>query len=299
MADPDFIVGDLATVTNTFKVSNVNTDPTTISLAVTTPAGVTTTYTYAASQITRTAAGVYTKDITLSEAGTWAYVWTGTGAAADVADGTISVRATRAGAADATDLLTPEEAQDAVKNPLRAANASQLLSLLAAVSNTVDDLCGAVVSRAITSREFAGGGYRIVLPLAPVSETAATTVQSVTEYRQGTAVALTAESLTVASATSYLLERTEGAIYRRSSWAPRRFECQRVVVSYTPGRYASTALVGAHFKEAAKIMLAHVWRLEQGFAAIEPDVPVAGASFAVPKRALELLRAEMLPPVFA
>lgn len=77
---------EIATLTNTFRVAGVATDPTTISLAVTTPSGTTTTYTYALTQITRTSAGLYTKDISCSEAGEWVAVWTGTGTAADVVE---------------------------------------------------------------------------------------------------------------------------------------------------------------------------------------------------------------------
>ena len=48
MADR-LVVGDTVTLTNTFKVSGTATDPTTISLVVTDPAGTATTYTYAAA----------------------------------------------------------------------------------------------------------------------------------------------------------------------------------------------------------------------------------------------------------
>jgi hypothetical protein len=80
-----------ATLTNTFTVSGVATDPTAISLAVTTPAGTTSTYTYALAEITKTSTGVYTKDIACTEDGVWKYVWTGTGTASDVVAGTWTV----------------------------------------------------------------------------------------------------------------------------------------------------------------------------------------------------------------
>ena len=41
-----FVVGDTVTLRNLFKVSGTLTDPTTVSLAVTSPSGTTTTYTY-------------------------------------------------------------------------------------------------------------------------------------------------------------------------------------------------------------------------------------------------------------
>lgn len=75
---------ELATLSNTFEVSGVETDPTTVTLVVTDPLGTATTYTHAGATITKTATGVYTKDIPCAEAGLWTGVWIGTGAASDV-----------------------------------------------------------------------------------------------------------------------------------------------------------------------------------------------------------------------
>ena len=74
---------ELATLSNTFSVAGVATDPTAVSLAVTDPTGTTTPYTYPAT-ITKTATGAYTKDVACSIAGTWTAVWTGTGTASDL-----------------------------------------------------------------------------------------------------------------------------------------------------------------------------------------------------------------------
>lgn len=86
-----FLVGESVVLTNTFQVANVATDPTTVSLAVTSPSGATTTYTYAAGTVTKTGTGVYTKTVVADAAGTWVYVWTGTGTAADIAPGYFDV----------------------------------------------------------------------------------------------------------------------------------------------------------------------------------------------------------------
>lgn len=64
----------------TFMVSKVKTDPTTVTLEVQDPGGSTDTYTYAASQITKDATGVYSKLIDLDQAGWWTYEWQGAGA---------------------------------------------------------------------------------------------------------------------------------------------------------------------------------------------------------------------------
>ncbi len=81
-------VGDSANLTKTFTDSGGDAaDPTTVSLTVTTPVGVATTYTYAGGQITKSGTGVYTKAITSTEAGTWRYVWSGAGAVVDTDPG--------------------------------------------------------------------------------------------------------------------------------------------------------------------------------------------------------------------
>jgi hypothetical protein len=82
---------ELATLSNTFAVASVATDPTTVVLVVTDPTGTATTYQYSLAEITKTGTGVYSKDIACTTAGTWQYVWIGTGAASDVVAGTWTV----------------------------------------------------------------------------------------------------------------------------------------------------------------------------------------------------------------
>lgn len=50
-------------------------DPGALRLKIKSPAGVVTTYSYAAAQITRDGTGAYHADVTLTAAGTWAYRW--------------------------------------------------------------------------------------------------------------------------------------------------------------------------------------------------------------------------------
>lgn len=86
-----YVVGQPVVLDATFTVVDVLTDPTTVTLLVTDPAGTATTYTYAGATITRTSVGTFTKTVTASTAGTWSFVWTSTGAAADVQDGTFTI----------------------------------------------------------------------------------------------------------------------------------------------------------------------------------------------------------------
>lgn len=93
---------ELARLSNTFTVSEVATDPTTVALTLTSPTGTATTYTYAAAEITKDSTGVYHRDVTCSEAGEWVYRWVGTGAATDTTIGTFTVQETTVGRLYAT-----------------------------------------------------------------------------------------------------------------------------------------------------------------------------------------------------
>ena len=95
MATNTYDIGDVVRMTGTFTVSSVATDPTTVTLKVKNPAATVSTYTYALSQVTKSATGVYYKDTTIDTAGTWMYEWTGTGACAVVEEGQIYVRKSR------------------------------------------------------------------------------------------------------------------------------------------------------------------------------------------------------------
>lgn len=89
---------ELATLTNTFKVNGVATDPTAVTLTVTDPTGTDTTYNWPTpATITRTGTGAFTKDVPCGSAGTWAYRWEGTTAASDAVAGTWDVQETALG----------------------------------------------------------------------------------------------------------------------------------------------------------------------------------------------------------
>lgn len=83
---------ELARLSNTFLVDEVATDPTTVTLTLTDPTGLSTPYTWAGGTVTRDSVGTFHKDVTCSVAGTWQYTWVGTGAATDTASGTFVVQ---------------------------------------------------------------------------------------------------------------------------------------------------------------------------------------------------------------
>ena len=256
-----YITGDPVVLTNTFTVSGTATDPTTVTLDVTEPDGTTTSYSYAAAEITKSSTGVYTKTITTDATGTWTYKWTGTGTAADVADGTFQVWA----AADVTltDIITLGEAYQAINNPAATGHDDELRRWISAVSERIDDMCGPVVQRTITSELHNGGCDRIWLKHGP-----AASITTLTEYDFTTATVLTAETNASKPADAYLLE-TIGAlsfVWRRTSGGDGRFPPGRlnVDVTYVAGRYADTASVGPQFKLAIEQILRRLWARDGG-----------------------------------
>lgn len=83
---------ELATLTNTFRVAGVATDPTAVTLVVTSPSGTSATYNWPIpATLNNPSTGVFNKDIACSEDGEWSYTWTGTGSAQDVEVGTWTV----------------------------------------------------------------------------------------------------------------------------------------------------------------------------------------------------------------
>ena len=98
-------VGDAVRVYSAFRANTITvtagvpaissatlTDPTTVTLLVETPAGVQTSYTYAAGEVTKDSTGVFYRTVTLNASGQWIIRWTGTGAVASAGESTITVR---------------------------------------------------------------------------------------------------------------------------------------------------------------------------------------------------------------
>lgn len=163
---------------------------------------------------------------------------------------------------DTLDVLTLGEAKSAI-NATGESDPnveSELGQVITAASRVLDRVYGPVVSRQRTWSVLAPQRYGpIVLDDVPVSSrTFAVTVDSVTEYDQGVATVLTAETATVAG--TYRFDSRTGRIYRRSSWRPWHWPAQEVVVVYTAGRAANTAAVDEGMKEAAAVVVAHLWQ---------------------------------------
>lgn len=258
-----FVVGDSVHLENSFYVGTTLTDPTAISLAITNPSGTTATYTYAASEITRSSTGVYYRNHTATEDGVWEFTWTATGTVADISSGSFTVWLV---SVDDIDVLTLAEAKQAVG--LEQSNTSHddyLRSLITAVSGQLDQLCGPVRNRTVTDETHDGGGTFIRLRRRPVYS-----ITTVAEYTGTSSTTLTAETNASKTAANYLHDGTpatihSGTIIRRTSNSDGTFADGRrnIVVTYVAGRAANTEVVPAKFKQAASMMLRNIWTAEQ------------------------------------
>lgn len=198
-------------------------------------------------------------------------------------------------AADSRDVITLSESLDALGragDTPSADDTTRLETWVTAVSRHLDWLCGPVVAYTVTSESHDGGGYLIALQEAPVSNVDACHV-----YLNTTVTELTSESNTTKSANDFLTEPDLGILYRRGSNSDRRWESGRrnVIVTYQTGRYASTATVDRRFKEAAKIILRHLFTLDHGSGG-ELFAEGLPQGFAVPARALELVAKDRRHP---
>lgn len=202
---------------------------------------------------------------------------------------------------DTLDILTETEARSAVSDNGTPKATDGLLNWANTVAaQRLDELCGPIVQRTITNERHDGGQQWLRLRHGPVSA-----FTSVTEYQRGTSVTLSAESGSTLPSSAYLADQdiVDGALYsgmlwRRAAGSPATFYPGKanIFVTYTAGRYATTADVSFRFKLATKLMLDNFWR------AVTPsigrvgefDVPFSNfPSFAIPNVVTQLLRDDL------
>lgn len=150
-----------ATLSNTFRVAGVATDPTTVTLVVTDPTGDATTYTQAGGDFTHTAStGLYSIDISCTEAGTWSYVWTGTGAASDVEPGTWTVTAV-----PTSDLYCTPAQLKSRTGITDSLDDAEITGVCRAVSRWIDEHCDRTFARrSLTVQVDTCGYYSLAIP---------------------------------------------------------------------------------------------------------------------------------------
>src|SRR5580765_5895420 len=136
---------EFATLTVTFKVNNVATDPTAVSCIITDPSGASTTHTFAGvapADITKSSVGNYKLDVACSPSvtgieGLWSYAWVGTGAASDVQPGAWRVLALD----QARWYVGPDELKDRL-GVTDTSDDSIIADVCSATSRWIDQFCG-------------------------------------------------------------------------------------------------------------------------------------------------------------
>lgn len=234
----------------------------TMTCDVTKPDGTTAT-----ASVTNPSTGRYVATYTASMSGRHYFVWTATGANSgafpytDVAD---------VWPADPRLIISLADAK-AELNHVTDVNDDELRLYIAATTPIVEELAGRVLVATLT--ETFDGGRRAVLLSERASAITSVTVD-------GTALA----------ASDYTADLASGIVYAGGSSTPSTFSWgrQNVVVVYTVG----AAAIDPNVVQAARVITAHLYKVGQqrkGKNAQADDVVIA-SGYAVPKRALELLR---------
>ncbi len=156
-------------------------------------------------------------------------------------------------------------------NHITDINDDELRLYIAATTPIVEELAGRVLVATLT--ETFDGGRRAVLLSERASAITSVTVD-------GTALA----------ASDYTADLASGIVYAGGSSTPSTFSWgrQNVVVVYTVG----AAAIDPNVVQAARVITAHMYKVGQqrkGKNAQADDIVIA-SGYAVPKRALELLR---------
>lgn len=167
---------------------------------------------------------------------------------------------------EATDVLTQAEAASALgltTASMTAPALTRLDMLNSAVADQLDQLCGPVVRRTITSESHDGGGCQVWTRYQPVAA-----VTAVSEYRGTTETALTASSVASQPAQGFALY-DEGKIVRRNGDSDALFPTGRrnVLVTYSAGRFTHTTSSEdgfQTFKQAAALIVRDVWQSGNG-----------------------------------
>lgn len=191
------------------------------------------------------------------------------------------------------DILTLAEARLAVRIP--TGQTSELEAMITGLSTMVDDLCGPVVTRAVT--EVVSGPYSgpILLMSTPV-----VSITSVVEHVGTTNTTLAADTyqLDADGHLARLFARSAGYDITWTSGA------RNYTVTLSSGRYANTAAVGYSWKERFRSLLAAKWQFESAtWQRNRDDFPVdelGGVStFNAEARIRELFASDLLPPGMA
>lgn len=184
------------------------------------------------------------------------------------------------------DILTLADARAALRLPATdtSNDADLTATYLPAVTSIVEDLAGPQLTQTKTWTTD-GGRTTILLPTA---------VQSVTS--------VTETGVVLVAGVDYTTNLKAGIITRGSTQTPYVFlpGQQNIVITYVAG----TGTIPANVKLAARIILRHLWQVDQQgfrpqFGAPDADTVQIPSGYAIPRRAFELLRPSQNVPGFA
>ena len=144
---------------------------------------------------------------------------------------------------DVLDVLTLDEARQAINVTASTDHDADLAVMVTAVSRVLDAECGCVVERAVSGEVHDGSSGAVVTGLWPVSQF--TTVTPTTVY----------DAEPFDRGAGLFSGRIEGA-FPTTRWG--------VTVDYIAGRYPDTATVDARWKTVAASILRRLWKREAG-----------------------------------
>ena len=186
------------------------------------------------------------------------------------------------------DVFTLEQAKKGLNVTVPVTQDPDIQGFVTAISQRFDDpdICGPVVQRTITAEITSGGRAWVRLKHRPIVSVASVTIG-------GTVT------------TAYVLDPDEGLLWSDAGFTRGR---RNISVTYTAGRFATTAEVTERFIHAAQITFAHLWTAERGagssvFGNMDQDyqprygmLATGVPSFAIPKAAREILGSEFRGP---
>ena len=227
---------------------------------ITRPDGTTTTVTP-----TSTGTGTYQAAVVSTQAGRWRCTFTGSGANSgalpwsDVAD---------VWPADPRLIISLADAKAELNMPANhTVNDDELRLYVAATTSIVEEIAGRVLASTVTET-FDGGKAAVLL-----SERAS---------------AITTVTVDGVATASYVPNLESGIVYAGTSGGPTSFAYgrQNVVVTYTVGASAVDPDVVA----ASRVIAAHLYSVGQQGRRRDASELVVASGYAVPRRAVELLR---------
>ncbi|MEU0393813.1 hypothetical protein ABZ208_13720 [Streptomyces sp. NPDC006208] len=242
-----------------------------MALSLALPDGTTTTV----SPVAPTSTGLYAYDYATVQAGRHTVRWVATGVNAGAYTDSFDVRE-----AAPPGILSLADAKKHL-NKTGTTDDDEIRGWVESITAGIEGLCGPVIVRAVTERHEGRRVSMICLRQTPVlSLTSVVAIlDSGADYTVG--------DLDVDAVTG-VVQRLDGGTLT----GPLR-------VTYTAGR----RIVPAAISSAARIILQHLWRTQQGpgrpqLGTGDFDVtePVVGFGYAIPNRALQLLEPYRLPP---